>query len=50
VLINVANDIVGIDDVRYTPNGPAVVPEPTTLAIGGLGGLGFVIFALRRRK
>jgi len=37
-----------------TPNGPNPqtpgVPEPSTLAIAGLGGLGLLVYRLRRRR
>jgi hypothetical protein len=33
----------------FVANGPAAVPEPSTMAIAGLGALGFVGFGLRRR-
>jgi hypothetical protein len=45
ITINVNNDIVGVDDVRYDAN---PVPEPALLALlgGALAGLGLT----RRRK
>jgi len=36
----------------YAPSGPTItaVPEPSTMAIAGLGALGFIGYGLRRRK
>jgi len=50
VTINATNDIIGVDDVSYTTAQTAVVPEPSTMAIGGLGGCAFLLYALRNRK
>lgn len=48
VQINVSGDIVAVDDVRYTLSNP--VPEPSTLAVAGLGGLGMIAYARRLRR
>jgi MYXO-CTERM domain-containing protein len=40
----------GTDTAGPTPKTPPSVPEPSTLAIAGLGALGLVGFGLRRRR
>jgi|SwirhisoilCB3_FD_contig_31_3185782_length_798_multi_3_in_0_out_0_1 hypothetical protein len=45
--INVLNDIVSVDDVRYGPSGPSPVPEPSSLLL--LAG-GMIAFAGRFRQ
>jgi hypothetical protein len=44
-----ANASNGALATGFAANGPPAVPEPSTLAIAGLGALGFVGFGLRRR-
>lgn len=53
VTFNATNDILGFDDLRFgrsknNPSGPNSVPEPTTLALFGLGLAGFA--SVRRRN
>ena len=44
------NDITfGIYDLQFSRNGLAAVPEPSSFALLGLGGIGFAIGAYRRR-
>jgi hypothetical protein len=43
------NDITNVFFQYGTQLGTAVVPEPSTLAIAGLGALGFMGYGLRRR-
>jgi len=40
----------GANGVQGGPKSPPGVPEPSTLAIGGLGALGFLAYSLRRRR
>jgi len=49
VRINAVNDIVALDDVRFVASS-AAVPEPSTLAMFGVGAVGLALRALRRRS
>lgn len=42
------SDFIGIDNVVYTSN--SVVPEPTTMALMGIGGLGLAVVCRRAKK
>jgi hypothetical protein len=42
--------ILGLDDVSVIDLGPAAVPEPSTLAIGGVSGLLALAYGLRRKR
>lgn len=48
VRVNAVNDIVAVDDVRFV-SAAAAVPEPSTLVIFALAGLGFASRVVRRR-
>jgi hypothetical protein len=49
VTANPAVQSNGASFTGFAGNGPNPVPEPSTLAIAGLGALGFIGFGLRRR-
>jgi hypothetical protein len=44
-----AND-TGVDNVAFGTPAAAAVPEPGTLALAGLGGLGLAGYARRRKQ
>ena len=44
------NDLTGVISVHTVVAGPSNVPEPSTFALLGLGAVGFVVRAVRRRN
>jgi hypothetical protein len=40
---------VGVNELAFITADPVVIPEPSTIALIGLGGLGLALFARRRR-
>jgi hypothetical protein len=45
-----ADNLTGFQATGFVGNGANPVPEPSTLAIAGLGALGFIGYGLRRRR
>src|SRR5262249_39629603 len=39
-----------LSDVAFTLNGTNAVPEPSTLVLSSLGGVGFLVYGWRRRQ